>query len=292
MWRLVVVLVVGCNQVYSLEPTRQRDAALTETLPDGDGDGIPDVADNCPMIANSPQSDIDRDLRGDLCDECPLIASAPSGDEDKDGIGDLCDPHPLVIGDCLLLVDTFRDAAAFKTQWTVTRSEIQSTVTVESGGLVIRPFMPGSTVLVTENTTSGMLANVAVLGTAPDKVANVAAISSHNGAVSYGCRLVQPSVAADGPGTGTTPISGLVPPDQIGDQFLLRLFVSDAKVVPRAIDVSCRVDYGISVGTEGRPTEPVITGTAGLKVVSTPATISAVGIVVFQPDVACATIYR
>jgi hypothetical protein len=38
-------------------------------LPDQDGDGIPDIADNCPADANPDQSD--RDLIGDLCDPFP-----------------------------------------------------------------------------------------------------------------------------------------------------------------------------------------------------------------------------
>ncbi len=37
-------------------------------LPDGDNDGIPDDADNCPSIANSDQADHDHDLIGDVCD--------------------------------------------------------------------------------------------------------------------------------------------------------------------------------------------------------------------------------
>lgn len=43
---------------------------------DTDGDGIPDIIDNCPLVANPDQSDIDFDRLGDVCDP----------DADGDGI--------------------------------------------------------------------------------------------------------------------------------------------------------------------------------------------------------------
>jgi hypothetical protein len=38
---------------------------------DVDGDGVPDLCDNCPDNVNPTQSDVDGDGMGDLCDECP-----------------------------------------------------------------------------------------------------------------------------------------------------------------------------------------------------------------------------
>jgi hypothetical protein len=41
---------------------------------DSDGDGVPDVSDNCPQVANPAQEDADGDRTGDVCDACPNVA--------------------------------------------------------------------------------------------------------------------------------------------------------------------------------------------------------------------------
>jgi len=43
----------------------------TAGLPDTDGDGVPDAADNCPYTPNPDQLDGDGDGAGDACDPCP-----------------------------------------------------------------------------------------------------------------------------------------------------------------------------------------------------------------------------
>lgn len=71
---------------------------------DADGDGIEDVVDNCPSIANANQADSDGDGEGDVCDadddgdgvldindNCPMVSNENQADNDGDGIGDLCD---------------------------------------------------------------------------------------------------------------------------------------------------------------------------------------------------------
>ena len=56
------------------------------TKPDDlDGDGIDNVADNCPEKANADQADFDGDQVGDLCDLCPLTAADLVSRVDGDG---------------------------------------------------------------------------------------------------------------------------------------------------------------------------------------------------------------
>lgn len=79
------------------------------TATDFDGDGLPDLSDNCPGVFNpvrpmdhGVQADTDGDGVGDACDPCPLDANAAScasfdpTDVDRDGVLNAADNCPLV----------------------------------------------------------------------------------------------------------------------------------------------------------------------------------------------------
>ncbi|MFH2047969.1 MAG: FISUMP domain-containing protein, partial [bacterium] len=64
--------------------------------PDADGDGIPDLEDNCPYGYDPDTLNSDNDTYGDVCDNCPTINNEDQADADTDTIGDVCDNCPTV----------------------------------------------------------------------------------------------------------------------------------------------------------------------------------------------------
>ncbi|EDV28773.1 uncharacterized protein TRIADDRAFT_20056 [Trichoplax adhaerens] len=58
---------------------------------DDDNDLILDITDNCPLVANTDQTDSDGDGVGDACDNCVSTSNPSQLDSDNDGVGDDCD---------------------------------------------------------------------------------------------------------------------------------------------------------------------------------------------------------
>lgn len=62
------------------------------TVSDADGDGVNDNADNCPMIANPGQENLDGDAFGDVCDDDvdgDGLLNGVDSDDDNDGLSDI-----------------------------------------------------------------------------------------------------------------------------------------------------------------------------------------------------------
>ena len=85
--------IIGAPGSSGSAGNRSLSGALFAISPnDTDGDGVRNLKDNCPTIANPSQTDTDGDGRGDPCDNCPTVANPQQEDNDADGIGDACDP--------------------------------------------------------------------------------------------------------------------------------------------------------------------------------------------------------
>jgi hypothetical protein len=54
--------------------------------PDGDGDGVADGSDNCPLVSNPGQANFDNDSRGNACDSDDDNDSLPDSWETANGL--------------------------------------------------------------------------------------------------------------------------------------------------------------------------------------------------------------
>jgi len=106
---------------------------------DRDGDGVPDLRDNCPDVANADQHDEDGDGVGNPCDNCPATPNAMQANADADGVGDACDPEPAA-PDHIALFEGFD---AMPTGWMINPG-----ITVAGGKMSVPSFHSASAPLV------------------------------------------------------------------------------------------------------------------------------------------------
>jgi len=94
----------GSNNIYVVDtalstslsgPAGSWDMDVTVSkyteLEDFDGDGVPNLTDNCVATPNPDQTNGDGDSAGDACDNCPQVSNEGMADGDGDGVGDACD---------------------------------------------------------------------------------------------------------------------------------------------------------------------------------------------------------
>ena len=65
--------------------------SCAEANRNSDLDTLPDLKDNCPLVDNEDQADLEADFVGDACDNCLDLVNAGQDDFDEDQFGDLCD---------------------------------------------------------------------------------------------------------------------------------------------------------------------------------------------------------
>ena len=71
-------------------------SSCTTANRNSDPDAPRDLGDNCPLVSNAVQGDVDADSCGDACDNCPSLANVDQADPDADALGSACDNCPTV----------------------------------------------------------------------------------------------------------------------------------------------------------------------------------------------------
>jgi hypothetical protein len=69
---------------------RPNPAPCVVTSADNDADGVLNINDDCPLLANATQADADHDGVGDVCDNCAAIGNPDQSDSDGNGVGNHC----------------------------------------------------------------------------------------------------------------------------------------------------------------------------------------------------------
>ena len=72
-------MLTGCTPIVLLAATMSLLVCGPAWAQDGDGDGHPDSADNCPLVPNPDQADCDSDGTGDACESSVLLSTGNMG---------------------------------------------------------------------------------------------------------------------------------------------------------------------------------------------------------------------
>ena len=280
--RALFLLLAGCNEVLGLPATAAYDN-------DQDDDGIADVADNCPSVANASQADEDGDTIGDACDNCPNIANTDQGDvADRDGIGDACDPHPYV-HDCLVLFDSFASPSTFAEVWQPWASAAVTPI-VEPGEGSVRIASPdltfmGFALLGADGTT--MLPDtldLVALGRLPAPVVSGLRVRAFSASVSAttgnGCSLQVVGAEAIFAEANRSPDSAIMSRAPLFDTLAMRFINVESDMSPA---VQCRIDHGLALGTLIAPGTPPPPGMTGMMVHSGEAIVDSIAVYRFAP---------
>lgn len=289
-----LLLVAACDRAFGLDSTALVDAGI-----DSDGDGVPDLRDNCPSIPNADQSDLDGDGVGDVCDNCPLVENHPpvgeaQADSDMDGVGDACDPHPHLAGDCLQLLDEFDDPSAFATNWQAIGSTA-SHVTVAPRALTLMPT-PSETLTLIANGTDAN-ANVELLGSADPMAPGsllviMQAVGTTQGFLCAEARSsTQNDIILSVNGSLSSSFSGPTFGSPIAGALFMRLEVDSSGT---SSDLACLFDHGFAVGTLDFSVPTVLSGGGpGFATTGIPMIIEAFAAYSFHSGEPCPpTMYR
>jgi hypothetical protein len=286
----LLVALAGCNELYGLDET--------ELAPDvdSDRDGIRDVDDNCPQVRNPDQRDEDADTLGDSCDNCPLIDNAAQEmTGDADGVGDFCDPHPVTPGDCLVMMDTFSDPAAFAASWQTLTNDPTGRVEPSAGEVALIPNPnTGGIAIVARDMPLGLPHDVQVVarGSIAMGIGGAAAVSNLSSVTDgYRCELNKVGTVEHYVYAMQQPNNesgyGTLSARAVGDRMVLRL-VSESPAGER--NLRCRVDYGLAIGAASTGSTVVTAlpgGSPGVLSISDPLVVEAVAIYRYQPGVPC-----
>jgi hypothetical protein len=171
----------------------QFDAGIDTMLPDKDNDGVPDMMDNCPDVANPDQANEDGDKFGDLCDPCPPFRNDNPSDPDKDGVADACDPNPMIAGDKIELFEGFHHGlpAWMRTgAWTTSGDAIRIDAAANTSEYLVVPADPPDHVTVFASVV------IEAEASAPTHFVEVALPNDTPMNLGIGCELYQPDTAA------------------------------------------------------------------------------------------------